>query len=736
MLEIESYMKTYFKNELEINLDTIPENYDQTTCWLCEKEFKLKDVKEKPIVRDHFHLTGRFRGLAHNNCNLNTRKAYTSFVPILFHNFSGYDCHLIFEKLINMATEKNIKINENDIIAKSSENYISVKIGCLKFLDSYRFLDASLDKLSMTLSSFPSLDANGMEDDLFKRKLAYPYEKGKTIESYYKSLKLGREDYFSTLKQSYPDSEEIMRTQAIIVKNKITNLKELTLLYLKNDVLLLTDIFQNYIDACKKAYGINPLYSYSTPSFTWKAGLKMTGVKLDYITDDKLRLLLENNMRGGPSACMGSRYVKRGERKILYEDLNNLYGWSMSQYLPIGDFHEIKVTRSCLKTILRTPDNDEHGFLKECDLEYPNNLHEKTKYFPFLPETKTVKLEDFSPYLKTNKPEKYKPTEKLIMDRTNKQRYFLHYRDLKFYIRHGIKILNVHTVYKFKQSPWLAKYIKYNTEQRKKAKTEFEKPFYKLMNNSFYGKTIENIRKRLNLDLIDKSDIHKILNRQSKLSFDDKIAEYDKFNLYTFNKETIKFTKPIYIGFCVLELSKLLMYEWYYDKMQPYFGEDNLELHYLDTDSFIFSFRPIKCLIEDLKHFEEDFDFSDLDPSHELYSEANKKVIGKMKLETAPELDLDEAVFLRSKSYSLNIKQNNSHCKHKGVQDHNKFTLEDYKYCLENNEIKYGVTYSFRSNKHEIAMVKQKKIALNTFDDKRCYIDKYISVPWGYNLSS
>ena len=108
----------------------------------------------------------------------------------------------------------------------------------------------------------------------------------------------------------------------------------------------------------------------------------------------------------------------------------------------------------------------------------------------------------------------------------------------------------------------LAKYIKYNREQREKAKTEFEKHFYKLMNNIFYGKTIEKIRRRLNLDLIDKSDIPKILNRQPKLSFDDKIAEYDKFNLYTFNKETIKFTKPIYVGFCVLELSKLLKYEW------------------------------------------------------------------------------------------------------------------------------------------------------------------------------
>ena len=111
---------------------------------------------------------------------------------------------------------------------------------------------------------------------------------------------------------------------------------------------LSTDMFQTYIDT-KKAYGINPFYSYSTPSFTWKAGLKMTGVKLDYITDDKLRLLLENNMRG-PSSCMGNRYVKREKRKIVYEVLNVLYGWSMSQYLPTGDFREVKVTRSSLKT--------------------------------------------------------------------------------------------------------------------------------------------------------------------------------------------------------------------------------------------------------------------------------------------------------------------------------------------------------------------------------------------------
>ena len=107
-----------------------------------------------------------------------------------------------------------------------------------------------------------------------------------------------------------------------------------------------------------------------------------------------------------------------------------------------------------------------------------------------------------------------------------------------------------------------------------------------------------------------------------------------------------------------------------------------------------------------------------------------------MKLETLPELGLDEAVFLGSKSFFLNSKQNSSHCKHKGVEDHNKDFLEDGKDCLENSEAKYGVNYTFRSNKHESIKEKQRKLALNKVDDKRCYIDKIISEPWGYNPSS
>ena len=103
-------------------------------------------------------------------------------------------------------------------------------------------------------------------------------------------------------------------------------------------------------------------------------------------------------MSGGPSSCMGNCYVKRGERKTVYGDMNNLYGWSMLQYSPTGDFREINVTRNSAKTILKTPDNDEYVFLIECDLDCPSSIHKKIVIF--LPDEKTIKVEDFSPYMK------------------------------------------------------------------------------------------------------------------------------------------------------------------------------------------------------------------------------------------------------------------------------------------------------------------------------------------------
>ena len=515
------------------------------------------------------NLTGKYRGAAHNICNINCKQRSSSFVPIFFHNFSGYDCHLIFQELLIQAFEKG---DEPKKIPKSMENYVSIQVGCLRFLDSYRFLSSSLDKLVKSLDNFPIMNENGFKDENFKKKLAYPYEyfnldNFDTQSAFGKPLNLIQEDYWSTLTQSYPSDDDIKRTQKLIDKNKIKNGRELTMLYLKMDVLQLADVFENFVKSSTREYKINPLYSYSLPGYTWKAGLKLTNIKLDYIKCKEFLFLLENNIRGGISSVMGDRFVESNENKqILYIDANNLYGLAMSQYLPTGDFKKMKfgcehysvLMNEIKEDILSTPDDNEYGYFIECDLEYPAEIKEKTKNFPFCPYQTKADPNLFSGYMNNVNQPNYQPTSKLMCDTTNKSKYMIHYRMFKFYLNQGMKVTKIHTIYKFKQSPWLGKYIDHNTQKRTVAKTNFEKDLYKLMNNAFFGKTMENVRDRTNLEFIDHSQIDQTIKRQSMLSFKGIVDHYSKFSVYKFDKEKTVFDKPIYLGFTVLELSKLL----------------------------------------------------------------------------------------------------------------------------------------------------------------------------------
>ena len=166
----------------------------------------------------------------------------------------------------------------------------------------------------------------------------------------------------------------------------------------------------------------------------------------------------------------------------------------------------------------------------------------------------------------------YKPTEKLMSDLTNKQKNMMHYRMFKFYINMGMNVAKIHTIYRFKQSPWLEKYIEHNTQKRTKAKTNFEKDLYKLLNNAFFSKTMENVKERTNIEIIPHTNIDQIIKRQSKLRFKRISIHYNDFTLYKYDKEKTVFDKPINSGLSVLELNKLLMHEFFYLKLQPYYN--------------------------------------------------------------------------------------------------------------------------------------------------------------------
>ena len=407
---------------------------------------------------------------------------------------------------------------------------------------------------------------------------------------------------------------------------------------MKSDVILLADVFEKFIKISVEEYGINPLYCVSLPGYTWQCGMKYTNINLQTLQDKDMILLLENNIRGGISSVMGNRYIKSGEnKKILYIDANNLYGHSMSEPLP---YDEIKFDKNVkLEDILNTPDDSDIGYFVEVDLKYPDNIKEKTKNFPFTPVNKKINPDNFDDYMKEIRPDTYVQSSKLICDWSDKKNYLVHYRMLKFYIRHGMIVDEIHDIISFKQSRWLEKYINFKTQKRNQTVNDFEKDFYKLLNNAFYGKTMENVRNRLKIKFFEKDDYREIVKQQSRLTFNGIHKSYENCYSYTVRQNEVLMDKPIYLGFTVLELSKLHTYETYYDKLKPYFGQENIQLQYMDTDSFILSVNT-KDIIKDLKNLDDIFDFSNLDKNHELFSN-KKKVIGKFKIET-PKKYLDK----------------------------------------------------------------------------------------------
>ena len=191
--------------------------------------------------------------------------------------------------------------------------------------------------------------------------------------------------------------------------------------------------------------------------------------------------------------------------------------------------------------------------------------------------------------------------------------------------------------------------------------------------------------------------------------------------------------KAIYVGFSFLELSKIHMYETYYDTLQPYFGQENLQLHYIDTDGVILSMTT-KDIIKDLKNLEDNFDFSNLDEIHELFSNKNKKVIGKFNIETPKNIWIDEFVCLRSKTYSFKCNDNTeSKNKIKGISKsqskHNKF--EEHYNCLFGGEYQRECNkYIIRSINHGMVLQEVKKSTQSIFDDKRSYLNEPESIPW------
>ena len=276
--------------------------------------------------------------------------------------------------------------------------------------------------------------------------------------------------------------------------------------YLKKDVLL-SDVFEKFIDTCLKYYGSDPCHYFSTAGLSWDAMLKITNIELEKISDIDKYLFIEKGLKGGIS-FIAKRYAKANNKYlnaydpkkrstfISYLDMNNLYGCPMSEYLPYNGFKWLKNIDQF--DIMSINDKSPIGYFLEVDLDYQEELHELYNDFPLATQTLAVSSDMLSKYCKINADKfeiKVGDVKKSIPNLGNKTNYVVHYRNIQLYLSLGMKLTKIQRVLKFNQSDGMKKHIDFNAKKRMNAANDFEKDFLKLMINSVYGKTIENLRK-------------------------------------------------------------------------------------------------------------------------------------------------------------------------------------------------------------------------------------------------
>ena len=444
-------------------------------------------------------------------------------------------------------------------------------------------------------------------------------------------------------------------------------------------------------------------------------------------------MMFEKGIRGGMThiskryAEVNNKYMKDYDKTkpstyIQYLDANSLYAFAMKQELPTHGFKWIDVDVPKVKKLLKKEDT-KIGYIFEVDLEYPQSLWEAHNDYPLAPDR-----------IKLGK------VEKLVSSFLPKNNYVVHYKTLKQYIEMGLILKKVHRGIKFYQSKWMKPYITKNIELRKKAqkaKNKFDVNFFKLMINAVFGKTIENIRKRQKVELVD--DRKKALKFSSKPNF-DRVTTFDENLVAIHMKKTeVYFNKPIFVGQAILDISKTLMFDFHYNYIRKEYG-DKAELLMTDTDSLVYLIETDDFYEDIKKDVEKRFDTFNFPKDHPSGIEAgvNMKVVGVFKLENGANI-IVLFIGLRPKMYTFKVEtkyeedKDNDKIKEiemrideekkaKGVKKcviKKSLTTEDFKKCLFSEKKLMKDMNIFQTKYHDVYSTTVNKIALSANDDKK-----------------
>ena len=537
--------------------------------------------------------------------------------------------------------------NNRCVYCKSCLDYMKTKnekliLGCFSCKMNYE-KDFNKELIKIFANTYSLCNNHLNKVVLLLRKEVYSYKYMDNWERFDETSAPNKESFYSSLNMENIEDIDYRHGNNMFKKFKLKNLGEYHDLYVQSDTLLHADVFENFRNMCNKVYELDPAHFLSLPGLAWQACLKKANVKLELLTDYDMLLMVEKGIRGGIChsihryAKANNKYMKNSDKNkessyIQYLDANNLYGWAMSQKLPVNGFKWVKDISKIDEEFIKNYDEDnDKGYILEVDVKYPRKLHDLHSGLPFLPKR-----------MKTDE------CKKLVCNLRNQKKYDVHIRSLKQALNHGLKLKKVHRIIEFNQEAWLRAYIDMNTELRKIAKKYFEKDFFKLINNAVFGKTMKNVRKHRDIKLVATDKKRSKLVSEPNYHTMNYISE--NLSIIEMKRTKVKMNKPVYLGLSILETSKLLMCEFWYDYMKPKYG-DNVKLCYMDTDSFIMNIKTEDFYKDIANDVEKRFDTSNYEVDNPLSTGKNKKVIGLMKDEFGGRV-ITEFVALRPKTYS------------------------------------------------------------------------------------
>ena len=719
------------------------EFYGATECWICEKPF-ITDGADGGLVDDkvldHSHSSlqgGRYLGPAHRSCN--SGRQHQKQIPIFMHNLTNYDGMFLLNALSDEEISQSWQISG---IPMNTEKFRTLNIGDFKFLDSLHFLSSSLAKLVDDLvrdgHEFPILKSfkhgrldGGVDSSLLTMKSCYPYDYATSLQLLKDSQYPAYENFYNKMQQKNISLELYEHGRAVYQAAACSSLEDYTLLYNRLDVYLLAEVVTNFRRHTYDEFRLDVSQFLSAPHLSFNIMLLLNSkrYKVELVTDPEMHLMVESGLRGGVThaalrhAKLPEPYTEETDPTLLYTDCVNLYGHAMRQKLPLGGYEWLEEEELEQRDWSRASDDDEFGYIVECDLEYPQQLHDAHDSLPLAPEQRELKYSMLSEYskccFKQSKPRLYKKhtANKLCSTFLEKQHYVVHSRNLALYLQLGMVLKKVRRAIKFKQAAWLKEYIDLMTAKRQNARSIFEKAFYKLLINSIYGKLVQNVRKQMNCVFVQSEK--QLTRALANPCFEHYRIIGENCVVFFNRKRIVQMNKPYIAGFSVLDLSKCHMFDLFYNRIKPV--APNAQVVLTDTDSLLLHV-PDMSKPSFFDACGDVFDFSNYPTAHPRHSTAKKMIPGYLKDENASK-PLVEVVALKAKVYAIRTEHDEVvEKKCKGIAKRiveRDFTFDTYLTSLSQVSTLRATSFRLRSKNYKIDLIKSRKVGLTTGDDKR-----------------